>query len=129
MTVGCGVRSAAASDSAFDIDLGASYINRYEEAWGSTERGSVGGYSARAGLGWNGLSLKGEYVTRQSNYIGEDVEETPGEAIVAELGYSGHGLGITATFRKMSNMLFGISRDSMDGIYEILNYTPALTQQ
>ena len=115
--------------SAFDIDLGASYINRYEEAWGSTERGSVGGYSARAGLGWNGLSLKGEYVTRQSNYIGEDVEETPGEAIVAELGYSGHGLGITATFRKMSNMAFGISRDSMDGIYEILNYTPALTQQ
>ena len=115
--------------SAFDIDLGASYINRYEEAWGSTERGSVGGYSARAGLGWNGLSLKGEYVTRQSNYIGEDVEETPGEAIVAELGYSGHGLGITATFRKMSNMVFGISRDSMDGIYEILNYTPALTQQ
>ena len=115
--------------SAFDIDLGASYINRYEEAWGSTERGSVGGYSARAGLGWNGLSLKGEYVTRQSNYIGETVEETPGEAIVAELGYSGHGLGITATFRKMSNMLFGIRRDSMDGIYEVLNYTPALTQQ
>ena len=115
--------------SSFDIDLGASYINRYEEDWGSTARSSVGGYSARAGLGWNGLSLKGEYVTRQSNYIGEDVEETPGEAIVAELGYSGHGLGITATFRKMSNMVFGISRDSMDGIYEILNYTPALTQQ
>ena len=114
--------------SAFDIDLGASYVDRYEEAsWNPDARANVGGYSARAGLGWKGFSLKGEYVTRASELTTEDSKGS--RAIVGELGYSGHGLGITATFRKMSNMVFGMSRDSMDGIYEIINYTPALTQQ
>ena len=114
--------------SAFDIDLGASYVDRYEEAsWNPDARANVGGYSARASLGWKGFSLKGEYVTRASELTTEDSKGS--RAIVGELGYSGHGLGITATFRKMSNMVFGMSRDSMDGIYEIINYTPALTQQ
>ncbi len=113
---------------AFDIDLGASYVDRYEEGgWSPDARLNVGGYSARAGLGWNGLSLKGEYVTRASNETSEDAQGA--QAILAELGYSGHGLGITATFRKMSNMVFGMSRDSADGMYEIINYTPALSQQ
>ena len=114
--------------SAFDIDLGASYVDRYEDAsWNHDARSNVGGYSARAGLGWNGFSLKGEYVTRASELTTEDSKDS--RAIVGELGYSGHGLGIAATFRKMSNMAFRINRDSMDEIYEILNYTPALTQQ
>ena len=114
--------------SAADVVLGASYVDRYEDAsWNHDARSNVGGYSARAGLGWYGFSLKGEYVSRASELTTEDSKGS--RAIVGELGYSGHGLGITATFRKMSNMVFYISRDLQDGIYEIINYTPALTQQ
>lgn len=114
-----------------DFDLGASYIDRYQDASSYLPedgiRSNVNGLSYRAGLGWNGLSLNGEYVTRQA----EDIfpESETGKAYVAELAYSGHGLGVTATFRKMKNMVFYMEREDNDGLYHVLNYTPALTQQ
>lgn len=97
-----------------DFGLSGSCIQRYEPMVGSTS-----GYSLRTNAAYKGLSVDAEYVRRDDSAT----------ALLVQGTYSGSGLGVTASFRKMENMTFISSSSHNDAIYGSLNYVPALTQQ
>jgi hypothetical protein len=77
-------------------------------------------------------------VLDQQNHINSDYAK-PGNALLLNFGYSGDGLGIDATLRRIENMLFLSEREPTpvgDGVSTSLNfndkvigYIPALTKQ
>ena len=85
-------------------------------------------YSGRVNFGWNGLSLRGEYVEKGKDLAATSTTATSGNALLGEVGYSHNTFSVMATFRQLDNMATRLSLyDS--GIGNTLNYLPALTRQ
>lgn len=96
---------------------------------------NVLGYSARLGYSYSGFSISGEYVGR-----GKDLYFSPqtskfelktGNAQLVEVNYAGHGLSVSGSFRRLSNMQSVAYHEAgalaLPG--NTMNYIPALTLQ
>lgn len=127
------------------LSIEGSLLNKYEKALDSdatlkAEGGSATtkGRSVRVNFEQNGFSLKGELVDGGNKNIelllfkGSDVKQSwhqgKANAQLIELGYSGNGLGVNITGRRLewmkSDIVFGNSSTS-----NIMNYVPAMCTQ
>ena len=85
-------------------------------------------YSGRLNFGWNGLSVRGEYVHKSKDF---DINESgvyKGWAALGEVGYNYKTFSVMGTFRALSHMGTAIDVYTT-GTGNILNYLPALTRQ
>lgn len=115
------------------LALEGSFVNRYEELPTGVSIGSPNTdlWSARISYeNISGLFIKGEYVERgsQLDYGTLDYITTRGKGYLAELGYNGSGIGITATLRKVERMNMRIMFDNAT-LNNLINYIPSLTRQ
>ncbi len=85
-------------------------------------------YSGRVNLGWNGLSLRGEYVAKGKDLAAAATKAVKGNAMLAELGYNYKNFTFMGTFRQLDNMETRLSLYDT-GVGNTLNYLPALTRQ
>ena len=85
-------------------------------------------YSGRLNFGWNGLSLRGEYVEKSKDLSTSGMTAIAGNAILGEVGYNYNTFSVMATFRQLDNMGTRLSLYD-NGIGNTLNYLPALTRQ
>ena len=124
------------------LSVEGSYVNRFQKLTLGDDRDklifetagldtpNLNMYSGRMNFGWNGLSLRGEYVhkSKDLNLDAVDGMATNGSAIYAEAGYSSGGFSAVATYRQLKNMA---TRASLydDGTGNAINYLPALTRQ
>lgn len=117
----------------FNLSLEGSFLNKHQALESEWMEGlinpDVNGASGRLVFDWNGLTLKGEYVARNSDvsvYNNYDTQKS--RAILAEGSYTRGGLGVNLTFRQILNA--GFQSDYNQGtMFTALNYIPALTQQ
>ena len=124
------------------LSVEGSYVNRFQKLTLGDDRDklifetagldtpNLNMYSGRMNFGWNGLSLRGEYVhkSKDLNLDAVDGMASNGSAIYAEAGYSSGGFSAVATYRQLKNMA---TRASLydDGTGNAINYLPALTRQ
>ncbi|MBO8465754.1 MAG: hypothetical protein IAB93_07155 [Bacteroidetes bacterium] len=118
------------------LSLEGSYINRYQNKGNFTQEfittTNTNMYSGRLNFEYSGFYLSGEYVGKSKDlYMGEMI---PGNAILAEAGYTGNGLAILGTFRRIDGMTTPLTygngdNASMLGTGNNLNFIPALTRQ
>ena len=117
------------------VVLEGSVVNRFVKAWADNSALPVGGgmniYSCRLTIDTNGgFSLRGEYVGKGDDLYMKDGgwHAVRGSAQLVELGYSGHGLGVLLTARRLDHM--GMRIDAEDGSEaNTMNYLPSLTRQ
>ena len=119
-----------------------SVINRYETISADLrEEGgkpASTGFSGRINLEHKGFILRGEYIDAGERHYpngGYDGVNDPridliknGNAQLIELGYSGHGLGVNVTARRLEYMDMPIVYRNISTA-NALNYIPALTAQ
>ena len=139
------VRAADLSISLADIvgmesallSLEGSYVNRYQSLSldpmmdfsqvGLTSP-NMDMYSGRVNFGWNGLSLRGEYVSKGKDLAAAAQQAERGSAILGEVGYNYGNFTFMGTYRQLSNMATRLSLYDA-GVANTLNYLPALTRQ
>ena len=86
-------------------------------------------YSGRLNFGWNGLTVRGEYVHKSKDFTHPSSTSTnPGWAALGEVGYNYKTFSVMGTFRALSNMKTTIDVFSL-GTGNTINYLPALTRQ
>ena len=89
-------------------------------------------YSGRLNFGWNGLSIRGEYVHKSKDYFFGETDTTgktqTGWAALGEVGYNYKTFSVMATFRALDHMATAIDTFSA-GTGNSINYIPALTRQ
>ena len=120
-----------------DLDLGASYVGRYQNnGTNDTIPSTVNAYGGRlnfvAGDFYGGV----EAIIKDPDVIANEGQLSSnklydGTAMQIDLGYAKKGLGINATFRRLENFSFYADRLAEGNIYnqELIGYTPALTKQ
>jgi hypothetical protein len=120
-----------------DLDLGASYVGRYQNnGTNDTIPSTVNAYGGRlnfvAGDFYGGI----EAIIKDPDVIANEGQLSSnklydGTAMQIDLGYAKKGLGINATFRRLENFSFYADRLAEGNIYnqELIGYTPALTKQ
>ncbi|MDG1791355.1 MAG: DUF6029 family protein, partial [Flavobacteriaceae bacterium] len=119
-----------------DLDLGASYVGRYQNnGTNDTIPSTVNAYGGRlnfvAGDFYGGI----EAIIKDPDVIANEGQLSSnklydGTAMQIDLGYAKKGLGINATFRRLENFSFYADRLAEGNIYnqELIGYTPALTK-
>lgn len=85
-------------------------------------------YSGRLNFGWNGLSVRGEYVHKSKDFDINESTVYKGWAALGEVGYNYKTFSVMGTFRALSHMGTAIDVYTT-GTGNILNYLPALTRQ
>ncbi len=120
-----------------DLDLGVSYVGRYQNnGTNDTIPSTVNAYGGRlnfvAGDFYGGV----EAIIKDPDVIANEGQLSSnklydGTAMQIDLGYAKKGLGINATFRRLENFSFYADRLAEGNIYnqELIGYTPALTKQ
>jgi len=131
-----------------DLSFGFSWLGRYEKVEDfepALFNELTNAYSGRFNFIHNAFYLSGEYdyktrdaVPDAQLHINNNFARS-GSATLVNFGYSGKGLGIDATLRRIENMLFLSEREptpAPDGVSSSLNYNdkvigflPALTKQ
>ena len=90
---------------------------------------SLNMYSGRVNFGWNGLSIRGEYVHKSKDLVHPGEAKTAtGWAALGEVGYNYKTFSVMGTFRALHNMNTAIDIYTT-GTGNALNYIPALTRQ
>ena len=140
--------------SAITFNVEGSYINRYQSLsqapdWLQGINNATGVekmeeydlttpnlnmYSGRVNFGWNGLTVRGEYVGKGKDLsdINNQTTTLPGWAALGEVGYNYKTFSVMGTFRALSNMRTPINIFDGSNVYGVvnnLNYIPALTRQ
>lgn len=88
----------------------------------------VRGFSGRGQLTKGAFTLGGEYTYKGSNLIHDGSSLSPkGQALLLNAGLDFDGFGISAQFRTIENISFGID-DLTDTESVFLNYVPSLTK-
>ena len=87
-------------------------------------------YSGRLNFGWNGLTVRGEYVHKSNDYSTAKSKVRKGWAALGEVGYNYKTFSVMGTFRVLNSMntaidIFG----SRSAAGNTINYLPALTRQ
>ncbi|AXG73487.1 hypothetical protein DVK85_04265 [Flavobacterium arcticum] len=129
-----------------DLSFGVSYVGRYEKVTIPDPNFDelTNAFAGRINFIHNSFYISGEYNYKQKdaildvqNRINNDFVK-PGNAILLNFGYTGTGLGIDATVRRMENMSFLSEREptfvdatssSLNFNDKVLNFVPALTKQ
>ena len=120
------------------VQLGASYVNRYQEYTGADPNfpADVGAYSARADFTFDTFFLGAEYVYKEpdayvSNGVVENNNYQDGKALLINTGYATKGLGINATLRAIENMAFYSDREAAGNTFLLntINFIPGYTKQ
>ena len=149
--------------SAITFNIEGSYVNRYQslsqatEYWNRIHSSTMGTgnemtrlqyygvkpnlnlYSGRVNFGWNGLTVRGEYVGKGKD-IDIDNKYQTGWAALGEVGYNYKTFSVMGTFRAINNISTMIdvfvpelANGSMNPINtgggNTINYVPALTRQ
>lgn len=126
--------------SAITFNIEGSYVNRYQSLSQAPEwmepyldqfgiKANLNMYSGRLNFGWNGLTVRGEYVHK-----GKDVSDVDnmmahkGWAALGEVGYNYKTFCVMGTFRALNHMRTGIDMFTK-GTGNTINYLPALTRQ
>lgn len=127
------------------LALEGSVLDRYEKLNASQEAEGLKpnrlGYSARVNLDINGFFFKGEYVSGGDKFYdnpnyGAEGHEDDGKYLVKksnaqliETGYTGRGLGVSLSLRRLEWMDSKIVSGGMSPEVNMLNYVPALCTQ
>lgn len=135
------------------LSLEGSYVSRYKTKGDLTDQflqiagtsgTNVNLYSGRLNFEYSGFHLSGEYVNKSKDFTGgidfdpESMQQIyimkPGNAILVEAGYTGKGLALLGTFRRIEDMTttltYGTTADPFNlGIGNSLNFIPSLTRQ
>ena len=119
-----------------------SVLDRYEKLNASMEAEALSpnrlGYSARVNLDVNGYYFRGEYVQSGNKYFDvrsfQDQYDEPyltkkGNAQLIETGYTGKGLGVSLSLRRLEWMDSKIVADGGATEVNMMNYVPALCTQ
>ena len=141
--------------SAITFNIEGSYVNRYlsskyfPDSFKETDDSEVGQgrafyeiygiqpnlnmYSGRLNFGWNGLSLRGEYVQKGADLINPNNTSTDkGRAILGEIGFNYKTFSVMGTFRTLRNMHTPINMfdgSEYNATINTINYLPSLTRQ
>lgn len=119
------------------LNIEGSALNRYEKIKVDMEEEGAkpysNGFSGRINFDRNGFTVKGEYVDggdKWYSFIHDDNEyiKKHANAQLLELGYSGNGLGINITGRRLEWMSSQIMLDN-SSTSNLLNYIPAMCTQ
>lgn len=129
-----------------DLSFGVSYVGRYEklDIPDPSFNELTNAFAGRVNFIHNSFYVSTEYNYKQEDAV-LDVQNRinnefvrPGNAVLINFGYTGNGLGIDATVRRMENMSFLSEREptfvdatssSLNFNDKVLNFTPALTKQ
>ncbi|WOI21943.1 DUF6029 family protein [Nonlabens ulvanivorans] len=120
------------------IQIGASYVNRYQTSTSPDLNfpADVGSYSARADITFSKFFLGAEYVYKEQDAFVLDGfvsnnNYQDGRALLLNTGYATKGLGINATFRAVENMGFYSDREASGNAFltNTINYVPGYTKQ
>lgn len=127
------------------LALEGSVLDRYEKLTASQEAEGLKpnrlGYSARVNFDVNGFFFKGEYVSSGNkvydnpNYGAEGFEDDgpylvkKGNAQLVETGYTGKGLGVSLSLRRLEWMDSKIVAGGGAADINMMNYVPALCTQ
>ena len=128
--------------SATSLSVEGSVINRYEAISADLKeeggKPASTGFSGRLNFEHKGFIFRGEYIDAGERHYpngGYDGVNDPridliknGNAQLVELGYSGHGLGVNVTARRLEYMDMPIVYRNISTA-NALNYIPALTAQ
>ena len=131
--------------SAITFNIEGSYVNRYQKLTDLPEdlaswvdqatlnqfgiKPNLNMYSGRLNFGWNGLSIRGEYVGKGADVTSLDnLVAKKGWAAHGEVGYNYKTFSVMGTFRALSNMRTAIDMFTK-GTGNTINYLPALTRQ
>ncbi len=130
--------------SAITFNIEGSYVNRYQKlsnlpdnlSWIDQDflnecgiKPNVNMYSGRLNFGWNGLTVRGEYVGKSGDITSlDDLRAKKGWAALGEVGYNYKTFSVMGTFRALNNMRTAIDMFTK-GTGNTINYLPALTRQ
>ncbi len=114
-----------------------SYVNRYQSVGGDNALTAemygivpnLNMASGRLNFGWNGLSVRGEYVHKSKDYTSGEFATYKGWAALGEVGYNYKTFSAMATFRALSRMKTPMDMFAKNSIGNNINYLPALTRQ
>ena len=125
---------------AITFNIEGSYVNRYQNLSQAPEylteyleeygiKSNLNMYSARVNFGWNGLSVRGEYVGKGADVTSLDNPKAKkGWAALGEIGYNYKTFSVIGTFRALNQMRTAIDMFTK-GTGNTINYLPALTRQ
>ena len=114
----------------FNPDSGEIDYPTYIDSYGI--KPNVNLYSGRLNFGWNGLTVRGEYVHKSNDYFFGETDAIgqtqKGWAALGEIGYNYKTFSVMATFRALDHMATAIN-PYQAGTGNAINYIPALTRQ
>ena len=114
----------------FNPETGEIEYPTYLESYGVSP--NVNLYSGRMNFGWNGLTVRGEYVHKSKDYFPGETNAVgktqKGWAALGEVGYNYKTFSVMATFRALDHMTTAIDAYTT-GTGNSINYLPALTRQ
>ena len=116
------------NDATFNPETGMPYT--YLESYDVVPNLNL--YSGRINFGWNGLTVRGEYVHKSKDYFPGETDVVgktqKGWAALGEVGYNYKTFSVMGTFRALDHM--GTAIDMFNtGTGNAINYIPALTRQ
>lgn len=120
------------------LDIGGSYVSRYQNTSGNPLLPSVvGAYAGRFDFLYKNFSLSGEAIHKEPDVLVNEGVVTnnqhlyKGSALLLNLGYSQTGLGLNAALRRIENFSFYADRLAEGNQFnqELINYIPSLTRQ
>lgn len=129
---------SSALDLETGIQLGASYVNRYQSSTSPNLNfpADVGAYSMRADVTFSKFFIGAEYIYKEEDAFVLDgfVSNNnfqDGRALLVNTGFATKGLGINATFRAVENMTFYSDREALgsDFLLGTINFVPGYTKQ
>ncbi len=129
---------------AITFNIEGSYVNRFQKlsnlpedlSWIDQEfidecgiKPNLNMYSGRVNFGWNGLTIRGEYVGKGADVTSLDnLKAKKGWAALGEIGYNYKTFSVMGTFRALNQMRTAIDMFTK-GTGNTINYLPALTRQ
>jgi hypothetical protein len=122
-----------------ELTFGASYVGRDEITPFENPNFNrlTNAFAGRLNYSYNSFYASTEYNYKSKDAISEvlgQIQNTfvmPGSALLFNVGYSGKGYGIDATFRRLENMSFFSERTAKGNPFndKIMNFVPSLTKQ
>lgn len=129
--------SSALKIEKVDIQMGASYVARYQNR-GVNDKipSTVNAYGGRLDIVWDNFYGGIEAITKDSDVIANEGQLVSnklydGTALQVNLGYAKKGIGVSSTFRRLENFSFYSDRLAEGNVFnqQLINYVPALTKQ
>ncbi len=120
-----------------DIQVGASYVGRYQDrGTNDTIPSTVNAYGGRLDFVFGKFFGGVEAITKDPDAVANEGALVSnklydGTALLVNAGFAKKGLGINATFRRLENFSFYSDRLAEGNTFnqQIINYVPALTKQ